>query len=31
MVGVNVPFQISSAIFVYGEIKKMHTVQERKY
>jgi len=28
MILVNVPFQISSGIFVYGEIIKMHTVHE---
>jgi len=31
MIHVNAPFQISSGIFVYGEIIKTHTVHERKY
>ena len=31
VIRVNVPFQISSGIFVYSKIMKMHTVHERKY
>jgi len=31
MIRVNVPLQISSGIFVYNEIIKMHTILENNY